>query len=263
MKEVKQWLEGKQHNIAANAIVVAMSASTVSEALTEMRNQIDTNISQPPLDQWLSFYKRHRSVLELLRQLFSFEGIDKLLESSNNDKDLDLTAQQQDLLRNLYLQPKTLFFFKVWAPCSIHYKTSPTVLFRQARQGKVSAFEKLLRLDNSVIFDSKLAAVFHQLKGKPNKRSYQKLLFAFSRPATERTDPKRMKIIVAGLISYMSESMGKRLTEPQIRGLFDAIARDNDLGLQDEDIPKTPDTFAQAIRREAKKFKALAEPDKR
>jgi len=257
MSAVEQWVEGKSPEIAAGALTIALSIPEVSEALSEMRDQVDTKISQPPLDEWLSFYTHHRAILDILENLFSIDGLQKFYTKSGNDNDLDLSSQERDQFIQLYLQPETLFFLKVWAPCSIHYKTDPTILFRKARQGKISALEKLLRLDNSVLFDKKLSEIFHQHKGKANKKNYRKLLLAFHNPVSKKTDLKRMKILAAGLISYLSEHMGKRLTMPQIRGLFDAIAADAGHGMCDKDIAESSDTFTQAIRRESKKLKAL------
>jgi hypothetical protein len=264
MSAVEKWMDGKSPIIAAIALGIALSAPDVSEALTEMREEADTFISQPPLCVWLDFYKNHRKVLDVVQNLFSSEGIEKLVSESVSGMKADFSPQEHNQLIQLYSQPVTLFLLKVWGPCTIYYKTTPTHLFRQARLGKVSAFEKLLRLDNSVIFDKKLSEIFHQHKGKKNKQNYRKLLLAFHKPIPGKTDPKYIKSFAAGLISIATESMGKRLTEPQIRKLFDAIAKDHGHGLQDEDIPPTPDSFAQAIRREAKKMKVKkTKPDKR
>ena len=162
----------------------------------------------------------------------------------------------------LYQKPEVLFFFKVWAPCAIYYNSTPTKLYRRARQGKVSAFEKLLRLDNSIIFDPRLSKLFHQLKGKKDKRAYRKLLYAFGKPVTQRSDEKRVKFLVAGLISFISESKGHRLSEPEIRKLFDLISNEK-TGMDDQDIPLSHDTFAKAIHRERKQWSKLIKPDKR
>lgn len=262
MSAVEKWMEGKSPNIAAIALGIALSAPDVSEALTEIREQADTYISQPPISVWLNFYRKHRMILDVLKSLFVSDGMQKLRVESASGEKANLTPQQRDQVVQLYSQPTTLFFLKVWAPCAIYFRTTPTRLFRQARLGKVSAFEKLLRLDNSVIFDKRLSEIFHQHKGKTNKQIYRKLLLAFHKPVTGRADPKHIKSLAAAVISLMSEEMGKRLTEPQIRQLFDAIAKDRKLGLQDEEIPPTPDSFAQAIRRETKKMKKQ-KPDKR
>lgn len=255
MTAIEKWMEGKPPTIAITALGIALTAPEVSEALTEIREEADTYIPQPSLSVWLNFYKSHRVVLDVLQDLFISEGMEKLINESVSGKKADFSPQQRNQLVQVYKQPATLFFLKVWGPCAIYYRTTPTQLFRQARQGKVSAFEKLLRLDSSVIFDKKLSEIFHQIKGKTNKQAYRKLLLAFHKPVTGRSDPKHIKSLAAAIISLMSAEIGKRLTEPEIRQLFDAIAKDRNLGLQDEEIPPTPDSFAQAIRRETQKVK--------
>ena len=257
MSEVEKWMEGKSPTIAATALGIALTAPEVSEALAEMREQADIQISQPPITEWLSFYKNHKTVLDLLENLFSFDGMQKLVAESITGKETDFSSQERDQFLHLYKQPATLFFLKVWGPCAIYYKTTPTLLIRQARLGKVSAFEKLLKLHNAVVLNQKHPEIFHMGKGQNNKKDYRKLLLAFHKPVTGRADPKHIKSLAAAIISLMSESLGKRLTEPQIRKLFDAIAIDRGQGLQDDEIPPTPDTFSQAIRREGKKMKSV------
>lgn len=255
MSATEQWSKDKPPKVAAIAITLARSAPEVSEALSEIRDQVDTFIAQPNISDWLMFYRQHRSVLELLGNLFTLSGMKELSTASATGNDPDLSPTDRRQLMNLYTQPLTLFFLKVWAPCGIYYKATPIHLLRQARLGKISAFEKLLRIDNSIIYDKKLSEIFHQLKAKNNKKDYRKLLLAFHKPVKGKSDPKHIKTLASAAISLASESLGGRLTEPQIRQLFDAIARDRGQGLQDEDIPEAPETFAQGIRRETKKMK--------
>jgi hypothetical protein len=59
-----------------------------------------------------------------------------------------------------------------------------------------------------------------------------------------------MKIFFAGHISLISAVFGQRLTEPEIRSLFDAIARDEGKGEIDTDLPESPEAFSRAIHRE-------------
>lgn len=260
MSAIENWMKGKSSTVAAFAMQVALSTPEVSDALTEMRNQVDTYIPQPPICRWLNLYKNHRAVLNCFDELFSFEGTTRIINESENDKKTQLSPHERRFFEHFYSQPEVLFFLKVWAPCILHYKTSPTMLIRKARLGKVSAFEKLLRIDNSVLFDRKLSELFHQYKGKRNKQVYQKLLLAFRSPIPAKTSPKYVKVFASGIISRFSVAMGERLTEPEIRELFDAIAQDKGHGLQDEDLPLSPDSFAQAIRRESKKFKSPDRP---
>ena len=262
MSAVENWMEGKPIELATSALFLANLSSDVSDSLTEARQSNDLGIDLPPLPEWLSLYTQHRKISQLLKELFSPDNFQTLTEISANPENPQLSSDSTQSLLTLYQKPEVLFFFKVWAPCSIYYNSTPTKLYRRARQGKVSAFEKLLRLDNSIIFDPRLSKLFHQLKGKKDKRAYRKLLYAFGKPITQRSDAKRIKFLIAGLISFISESKGHRLTEPDIRDLFDLISNTK-LGMDDQDIPPGHDTFSQAILRERKKWKKFLKPDKR
>ena len=262
MLTIEQWMEGKPTDLAISAVFLAKIPEEVSTSLIETRQSGDFGIDLPPLSEWLTLYTQHKKVTLLLKELFSPGNSQILAELADNPENIQLSTDSRRNLKSLYQKSETLFFFKVWAPCSIYYNSTPTQLYRRARQGKISAFEKLLRLDNSIIFDPRLSKLFHQLKGKKDKRPYRKLLHAFGKPVSQRSDIKRIKFLIAGLISFISESKGYRLTEPDIRDLFDLIANEK-IGMDDQDIPCTHDTFAQAILRERKKWNKLLNPDKR
>jgi hypothetical protein len=75
---------------------------------------------------------------------------------------------------------------------------------------------------------------------------------------------KRIKCSLAGLISAISELVGSKLTEPEIRRLFDAYQVRAGKGEIDCDLPDSPEAFAKAIQR-GKKFwlNAINYPDKK
>ena len=64
---------------------------------------------------------------------------------------------------------------------------------------------------------------------------------------------------MAGFISSAWAGMGKRLTEPEMRALFDAGARDMGKGDIDTSLPDAPEAFSKAIQRYRPKLK----PDKK
>ena len=59
---------------------------------------------------------------------------------------------------------------------------------------------------------------------------------------------------LAGFISVISTAFGEkfRLREPDIRALFDAVAKDSGKGDIDTYLPDSPESFVKAIQREAK-----------
>lgn len=248
MSAVSQWMEGKPSNIASYAVVLAVASEDVSDALISFRKKSATFIPQPPLDKWLPLYRQHRKLISILAEAFA------PLASAPQGNVSKLGKETLSQLQKAYAQPEMLFFFKVWGPCWLHYKTSPTKLYRQARLGRVRALNKLLRLDNSVLFDPKLAGMFHQIKAKRSRAEYEDLLMSFNNPVNQEIEPHKIKVIIAGLISEFSIKNGKRLSAPQIKELFDAIAKDKGRGETDTDLSVSPNAFAQEIRRERKKF---------
>lgn len=247
MSAVKRWMKGKPDNIASYAVVLAVASENVSDALISFRKKTATFIPQPPLKKWLPLYRQHRKILPILEEAFT--PLASAPEGNVNKMNEETLAQ----LQKAYAQPEMLFFFKVWGPCWLHYKTSPTKLFRKARRGRVNAMKKLLRLDNSVLFDPVLAERFHQIKARKSRAEYEDLLMAINNPVNQEIDPKKIKLIIAALISDFSVKHGKRLTAPVIRELFDAISQDRGRGRFDRDLPKSSEAFSQEIRRERKK----------
>ena len=57
--------------------------------------------------------------------------------------------------------------------------------------------------------------------------------------------------------------MGHKLNEPEIRSLFDAVARDTGKGEIDTEIPESPEAFAKAIQRERTFWMPTIRPDKK
>ena len=263
MITVDEWAEGIPEEIAGFTFLLAFFSSATSEALTEKKKQIDFGIPQPPLKQWLSFYTEEHRIVDHLQSFLAPKTFLSLLgetESSQYKKD-ELPLDFLQKLKDIFHQPETLFFLKVFAPCMIHHNKSPNALLKQARLGKKASFEKILRLDNSVIFDEELSELFHQIKVKRKKQTYDDVLLAFTKTTSGKTDPKKIKTLIAGLISLISEEMGYRLKEPKIRGLFDAISNEQ-FGIDDQEIPDDPGMFSQAIKRERRQWSKLIKPFK-
>jgi hypothetical protein len=64
--------------------------------------------------------------------------------------------EEKKRIRLLFHNPEMLFFIRVWAPCLFLYGDYPIRLLRKARQGDEDALDKLLRLDRTVIYDSRV-----------------------------------------------------------------------------------------------------------
>jgi hypothetical protein len=143
-----------------------------------------------------------------------------------------------------------LFFIKVFMPCYYMYNTYPIKLFRKARVGDIDALEKLFRLDSSVILDKRIAKIYHNSKTK--RIIHERLNNSLASNPKVKIDKKKIKMSLAGLISFYSEKMGQRLNESEIRKYFDEVAKSKgmpDVNV-DVDIPDGQQSFAKEIQRE-------------
>jgi hypothetical protein len=180
------------------------------------------------------------------------ENIDRLHELQlqdihadiNDEIDVELNARiKQDINK-----PEIRFLLQVFLPCFLLYKDYPSRLLREARKGNIEYIEKLIRLDRSIEFDKKISEFIHG--ARKNKMIDEKLRSAIATGINEKVTRKKMKMNIAGLISFFSMSIRSQLKESEIRDLFDAISKDKGEGDIDTDIPDSHETFAKAIQRE-------------
>jgi predicted hydrocarbon binding protein len=103
-----------------------------------------------------------------------------------------------------------------------------------------------------LIKDKKISEFIH--RARKNKILDEKLRSAISKGINEKVTKKKMKMNVAGLISYVTMRSGNKFKESEIRELFDAIAKDKGECDIDTDIPDSPESFAKAIQRERRNW---------
>jgi hypothetical protein len=180
------------------------------------------------------------------------EKLDNLYKLQLRDIEADINDEKDEALDNRIKQdinkPEIKFLLQVFLPCFLLYKHFPGRLLREARKGKIDYVEKLIRLDRSIEYDKKISEFIH--RSRDNKILDDRLRSAKANGINEKVTRKKMKMNVAGLISFISIGMGRQLKENEIRDLFDAIARDKGQGDIDADIPDSQETFAKAIQRE-------------
>lgn len=155
------------------------------------------------------------------------------------------------------------FFVQVWFPCIAIYQTLPRILYNNALNGDLKAFEKLLRLDRLLLHDTLLASKLDNIYSK-SVTKYEKLIKDSLGMPKPRINRKRVLQTTAGLISAFAIEMGEKLEEPQIRDLFDKYSQDMH-GIDDKDIPLASESFYQEIRRSRKNwidFFVSIHPDK-
>ena len=177
---------------------------------------------------------------------------------SNISYPLDESLKQQVL--SAIKEPEALFLAGVVFPCWMLYQEHPAQLFRQARLGNIAAMDKLLRIDKAVLSDPKIGDHFHKIANRKKRSQFDRLTQAIQKGPEGKITLQKIKMLIAGFISKASQALGRRLSAPEIRSLFDAIAQDAGRGDIDTDIPDSPEAFAKAIRRERLFWKIIPVP---
>jgi len=185
------------------------------------------------------------------------------LDSIKSDIAGEYDKELSEKIKNTIKEPEMIFYLRVWVPCWMLYGELPPTLLRSARLGNIEALEKLIRLDNSVIHEPKIAEILHQASAKKNKSTYNLLVKAQLKGPKTKITLQKIKMNFAGFISAASSAFGHRLSEPEIRSLFDAVACDTGKGDIDTDIPDSPEAFAKAIQRERQFWSIIPQPDKK
>lgn len=174
-----------------------------------------------------------------------------------------IDEESESKIREYFLAPEFLFFFKITIPCFFLYKTIPTHLLRQARLGNLKALEQLIRLDKAVLADPLIMTQTLRLQQRDKYKYDSTVVRAMAGAPKFELSPKLPKYLLSGIISLFSEALGSKLNEPEIRSLFNAIAHDNSDGATaiDPDLPDSPESFSKAIQRDRAFWKSIFFPD--
>lgn len=145
--------------------------------------------------------------------------------------------------------PEIQFVVRVCLPCCYRFQTLPWALFKAAADGDAKAANSLFSVDQAVMGNAKIAAVIAQSRleeWNPRVRGRKREPDARDR---RRITRKQVMYMVGGFISAVSDFYGSRLTEPEIRGIFLALAKD--LGGEHEETLAALDEggFQKAIQR--------------
>jgi hypothetical protein len=157
-------------------------------------------------------------------------------------------------------KPEIIFFMRTFFPCFIRYGKYVNDLMKEAQYGEEDALDKLITLDRSVIFDTKISEMIHQA-GVGTKLKVSMIIKALngSQEAKKKGHKeeksgrqnlrKNIKYSLGGLISLMSMEMKQKIEAKEIYNLFDCIALDKN-GNIDPDLKGVhPDSFARQIER--------------
>jgi len=125
----------------------------------------------------------------------------------------------------------------------------------------MDALEKVLWLDKGALEDRKIAGYWRQAGLDREGARYKRLFKALHDQPKRRMDARKVKVCLAALLLKVSAwweakssvllpgSAYKCLTVPQIRDLFDAVAKDAGRGLIDTDLPESQEALYMDIYR--------------
>lgn len=183
------------------------------------------------------------------------------LESDFKDRRLD--CQTSETVQKFFGQydMEFKFVFLVYFPCFFLYQTTPSRLYRKARNGDKVAMDKLLRLDPFMLHDPSIGQQLQKIRIFGRQSTYQNLIEAPLKPIKANLTKNKIKTSMATLISMIAEACGQPLTSADIRVLFDAVARDADKHDEDTAIPRSSDTLGKAIQRKRSDWQKLLKPD--
>lgn len=289
MLEAEKWSEGKPRDVAFLSRLFAFSADAICKLVQDFYDggTFAHYLKFPSLEEWHDYYRNSEDIAEIYEcfspnhflsestSSFEQEVNDKEPASNSDGSDelSDMLDVYEELYRSLnkpaadmnaddslksypsrdpadYSDPRANFYFSVATICDAFYGEDIGSLFNKACCGNYESLEKILRLDESLISEPSIAAQVFQLKAEGKKNKYSKLLGCLGKRPKLKFTLQKIKYVKAGHISAYSELMGHKLTEPDIRALFDAISRDRGKGPIDIDLPDSAEAFSKAIQRE-------------
>ncbi len=200
-------------------------------------------------------------------------------------------------------RPEVIFIVTVAMPCWLEFQVSPWQLFKKAAQGDFQATEQLLRLDPDADKAPLIARqMFRMRQAEPKRyqmlqrassegltvnRSFAEvkyliggLLIEWSKEIHDAINGGLMSEILLKMSPVEMHQQLKRqikiarrrisrspircrLTASDISKLFDAVAQDRGDGPVDRDFCLEPDSRDRRLRRNAKVWPSLRNPDKR
>lgn len=211
----------------------------------------------------ITFHDLSRNPEKLANQTLTPESLKESQQFWGSLLKLSLTEFQDDLndtplapdIRASVLHYKDdhetelAFMFLVAFPCWLLYKEWPSKVYRRARQGDISAINKLLRLDPFLLHDPAIGREIQKVRIHGKLSIYENLLNAPLKPIKLKLTSRSIKDMLAGLISLLAETFKQPLTSTDIRDLFDAVAKDADNRDIDTSLPESQEAYSKAIQR--------------
>lgn len=289
MIETKKWAEGKPEDLALLARIIAFSAEGLCQMVQDFYDggPYSQFLTFPPLDEWHDYYEEPDEIAEFMARFVSLspseyafslqQEMNNLTRRINNGENVteptgslnereencrsfnesitdvsfeDCPTLSPEEFVAFYSDPMMNFYVNVSMICDAFYGEGVGELLKKARLGNYDALEKILRLDESMISEPSIAAQVYELKVEGKKTKYLKLLECLGKRPKLKLTLQKIKYVKAGHISAYSELMGRKLTEPEIRALFDAVSSDRGNGPIDTTLPESSETFSKVIQRE-------------
>jgi hypothetical protein len=256
------WMRGKPVFVALLASGPVSAADECHALLQACAGEYPISVSLTPqnVKTWLRLYTKHRAVTKAVADVF-LETLVAGLRGSDGDIAEFLVGDasvlggvdflNDALWRRAFERIEVRFLLRIVIPCLLIYGTSPAELLEPIGQGGPSEWEnigKLVALDPLVVGHSRIGRMLKCDDAKVCRQRTEMLGECLMKPPP-RLSKRQVKMMLAALMSRLSECLGSRFTEPEIRGLFDAIAQDRQIGLRDPDLPESPEAFSKAIQR--------------
>lgn len=151
-----------------------------------------------------------------------------------------------------------MFAMFVWMPCMALYGQYPTEMMRKARHGDLDTIRELIRLDRSAIFDPGISKHIHEWALDFQTVKLKRLGDTFSEGLPE-ISKRKVKLVWAQYVYDAAIRFGMPLTAPKIRELFNALANDSGIGMEDPDLAEmSEDSFYRALTRNKKPLTRLS-----
>lgn len=149
------------------------------------------------------------------------------------------------------------FFFFVFTPCLIFYKTNPGRLYHRARLGDVKAIDALLRLDPFMLHDPAIGKRIQKIRLTGKRSTYTNLVEAPLKPIKAKINKSRVKAILGSLISMIAAEYNAPLLSTDLRKLYDALAQDAKQYAVDTSLPNSDEAFYKLLQRNRDDWKKI------
>jgi hypothetical protein len=168
--------------------------------------------------------------------------------------------------------PEVLFFLRVAVPCWLEYGKPVQKLLREARQGDLDAMVDLLRLDKGAIEDRMIRQHYLDAANKGKSAIVERLTNAMAGGPLGGLTAQKVKVLLGALVYKLAKRMHgpvaevfqklkavgiryrerpRRTTAPDVRKLFNAVAKDYRKEDRDVDLRELSDHgFYTALIRE-------------